>query len=87
MQRFALQITTGESRRFQWRIWHKDKPEGRFEPFVHSLPVYKTYQDALDAGAVMLARVAGQPYENAAGNAMSDDIDLHVDPAPAPRFI
>lgn len=84
MQRFAIQITTGESQRCQWRIWHKDKPESRFEPFVHSLPVYETYQDA---EAIMLARVAGQPYENAAGNAMSDDIDLHVDPAPSPRFI
>lgn len=85
MQRFALQVVDDDLR-YRWRIWHKAKPADRFVPFMHSLPAYLTYQNALDAGAVMLARCTGQTYENDVGNSAAGDIDLHIDPTPSPRF-
>lgn len=83
MQCFSLQIQSTADGRYQWLIAHSNAPlESRFSPLIHSQPVYPSFQGALDVGALMLARVCGQPYANAAGDASSAALDTHIDRAP-----
>lgn len=80
MQCFSLEIMRADDGNHQWRIWHKCVPtEDRFRPYIRSLPIYPVFKDALDAGAVMLARACGEPYVNVAGNSDSDALDAHID--------
>ena len=83
----ALQVFhDDEDGQYHWAVLEeRGEDSGVFSPLSAGETGFATYADALNAGAVALAAVAGEPYENEAADPVGDATGAASRaPAPAP---